>query len=145
VACGNNSISRDYLNSQPSVPASLVNRLFAGGGRELTNQRDPSVYDSRQHSHPFDPKNLWVIKPTAKGVEQLIGKDGQISTGHLHPHIHLIREDGDVSLHITENTRLYPVHSHHMNLPSATPGQVQRAIDELLMVLNDPNRVSRFA
>jgi hypothetical protein len=154
MACGNNDISRDYLSSQPANSSSQADSLFSGRIDHSAAKNELPVYNSRQHRKQFDPKDVWFSKTNQyrgndprgpSQIHELIGRDGRPTKDHPHVHVITNTRTGQVELHLTENTRLDPVHSHHLRLPGpATRVQADRAITELLGVLNDPNHVSRF-
>ena len=155
MACGNGNISRDYLSSEPTDPATLFTRAYVGLSptravpaapvvvrlppappSKQWGGKDTQMFYSRARGHSDDLRDQDL---KADKIDYFIGSNGN-PTVDPNRHIHVIHDERkqEVTLVLTDRTQEnMPEHLLEVTLPGNPSGnQVNRAIDAMVATLN---------
>jgi hypothetical protein len=155
MACGNGNISRDYLSSEPTDPASLFTRAYVGLPPARAVPAAPVVV----HLPPAPRSKKWGGKDEqmfysraagrnyhstdqelkADKTDYFIGPNGN-PTVDPNRHVHVIHDERkqEVTLVLTDRTQKSgSPHLLEVTFPGNPSGnQVNRAIDAMVATLN---------
>jgi hypothetical protein len=162
MACGDGKISRGYLSSAPTDPATLFTRAYVGlpaaravpaapavvrlpraplsekwGDKEILDGKEVKqmYYSLARGENVNDTGQV----PEADVTDYFIGPNGN-PTVDPNRHIHVIHDEGkkEVKLILTDRTQEnMPTHLLEITLPGDASGnQVKRAINAMLVTLN---------
>ena len=155
MACGNGNISRDYLSSEPTDPATLFTRAYVGLPPARVVPDAPVVVrlPPAPRSKKWGGKDEQMFYSRAAGrdyhnadqelkadkTDYFIGPDGN-PTVDPDRHIHVIHDElkKEVTLVLTDRTQESgPTHVLEVTLPGDPSGnQVNKAIDAMVETLN---------